>query len=272
MNRLLSAFFPCMLAIGGSAQVMSPVLDQADHHILGVIPTLDIGCGWGDWYAEVYAFSATVPFTQFRSLDPGMMTVVLEQEYGPGAAIGGVVFNYVEFDLSRNLGRGWSATASYTNETVPMPSVLQGTRTEHRLWFQGKHSRPAGESTVWGRGRIDLRSIQNPEAGTEGRPEWLFRPRVRLQGGWSRPIGEGPWGVVAHAELFYELWDVRGEADGVAFREQWSALQLTRQVHDNLRVEMGPLLISWWSPDGYDHWLHTWYLQAAIFIDLTTTE
>lgn len=269
----VAAFLSLIASIHLSAQDgLMGLAEQQDHHIVGVFPTLDIGFGWDQWYAEVYAFSATVPFAQYRSLDSGPMTVILEQEYGPGASIGGVVFNYAEFDLTRDLGKGWSATASYTYEAVPMAPVMDVTRTEHRFWLQAKRSFELGNSTFWGRGRMDFRSIQNLSADIEGEPSRLYRPRARAQFGWSRPVGDGPWGLVANAEAFVELWDVDAEADGKAFREQWSAFQVSNQLKDNLRVEAGPLLISWWSPDGYKHWLHTWYLQAALFIDLTPAE
>lgn len=267
LYRLGCAVAFCALSISASA--------QQNIHLWGVMPTLDVGTALGEhWYIENYAFACVLPFEQSR---PSFGNAEVMESYGPGAApseprsVRTLVFAYTELDVTRKLNDAWSLTGSYTHEWVPMNSSVSWageryTRDEHRVWLQSKYTRASEGMSWWWRMRWDQRYIENDPAGLEKHP-WSRRPRLRQQLGLSLPMGEGA--LTASTEAFVEAWaGANAFSSQDRFREAWSSLQYGQSLNDNLRWEVGPLLVSWkqLGDAGSLGWSHYWYLQTTAFV------
>ena len=249
---------------------------QQHIHLLGTMPTLDVGMSLGeDWYVETYSFACILPFEQSR---PSFSNAAVMENYGPGNQPGesrgvrALVFAYTEWDVTRTLNEAWSLTGSYTHEWVPSNASVWGedryTRDEHRVWLQSKYQGDLGSAQWWWRMRWDQRWIESDPYGEGDR--WMSRPRLREQLGCTLPLGGGT--LSASTEVFIEAWKGANATQGLdRFREAWTTLQFGKSVNDNLRWEAGPLVVSWkqMGEAGSLGWAHYWYLQATAFVNLS---
>lgn len=267
------------LALGWLMFLALPSFHAQQHiHLVGAMPTLDVGMPLGDhWHLENYSFACVLPFEQSR---PSFSNAAVMENFGPGSevedgrAIRSLVFAYTEFDLTRALSDAWSVTGSYTHEWVPSTSHVQGAgeryiRNEHRLWLQSKYqSNKDADLSWWWRMRWDQRWIESDPFNEVAEP-WTSRPRVREQLGCALPLGGGT--LAASAEFFVEAWD-RAQLSSPLdrFREAWTTLQYGASLSESVRWEAGPLVVSWkqFGDDASRGWAHFWYVQATAFVTI----
>lgn len=251
---------------------------QVNVHLIGIMPTVDVGVPLGEhWSIENYTFACVLPFEQTR---PSFLNPTSTENYGPGSAAGesrsirSLVFAYTEFDVTRTLSESWSLTGSYTHEWVPLNSSVWGAgeryiRDEHRIWLQSKYKSKSDAGWAWWwRMRWDQRWIEtDPYEQTAAR--WTSRPRLREQLGFALPIGETT--LSGSSEVFVEAWDGGSSFSGIdRFREAWTTLQYGAFINESVRWEAGPLVVSWkqFSDTESLGWTHFWYLQATAFFKL----
>ena len=252
---------------------------QQDIHLIGVMPTLDVGRSIGEgWYIENYSFACILPVEQSR---PSFSSDGGSENYGPGGAveemrdIRALVFAYSELDVTRSFNESWSVTGSYTHEWVPKnaggSSVSKDryTRNEHRVWLQAKYRQDAGSFKWWWRMRWDQRLIENNPYALEDKA-WSWRPRLREQLGFEVPLKNSA--LVLSTEAFVEAWSgAKLTSSNDLFREAWTSLQYSRQWSERMKWEVGPMIVSWKQLDGQGSlgWAHYWYLQSTLFLSLT---
>lgn len=270
----VKTFVTCM---GAALLAMaSPRWSTAQVHLVGMMPTVDVGMPLGEhWFIENYSFACILPVEQTR---PSLSNAAVMERYGPGVepgesrAIRSLVFAYTEFDVTRTLNDRWSLTGSYTHEWVPMNSGVWGggeryVRDEHRLWLQSKYQSPQTSAmSWWWRMRWDQRWIENSPFGEKS---WSVRPRLRQQLGGVLQMGDGS--LVVSSEVFLEAWDgAEATTPSDRFREAWTAFQYGASINESVRWEAGPLVVSWKQLDetGSLGWTHFWYLQATAFVKI----
>jgi hypothetical protein len=270
----VKTFVTCMGA--AFLAMANPRWSTAQVHLVGVMPTVDVGMPLGEhWFIENYSFACILPVEQIR---PSLSNAAVMERYGPGVepgesrAIRSLVFAYTECDVTRTLNDRWSLTGSYTHEWVPMNSGVWGggeryVRDEHRLWLQSKYQSPQTSAmSWWWRMRWDQRWIENSPFGEKS---WSVRPRLRQQLGGVLQMGDGS--LVVSSEVFLEAWDGAGAtAPRDRFREAWTTLQYGASINESVRWEAGPLVVSWKQLDegGSLGWTHFWYLQASAFVKI----
>jgi hypothetical protein len=213
----------------------SLTMQAQTNHSWGLFPTIDHSGQLSEkWSYYTYLFASFKPYTnEIFGVESKSRITSFYSEVG------------ANYKLSNKL----TATASYVYERQnPFEDYY---RNENRLFQQLALINPVREwFNLKLRIRFDERFIQDPVTKQAN-----FTHRIRLLTGFSKDLTENLY-VFGYSELFLNT------SSNFAYNENWSALQIGRELNASNKIETGLLYIGWIN-DNKGNWLHQYYLQLT---------
>ena len=216
------------------------------HHIYGIFPTYNQNGNITKGFDySIYSFLAIYPLEQ--SIDETVYPAKSNAFY-------------IELDGIYKLNKKWFIAGSYTYERVnPFRSDY---RNENRIWPQIQYYENLGFLNLKNRLRYDFRFIEN-----RLNDQTDFRPRLRYLIGIDFSIKDETSYFASYNEFFFDTFEERI----ALYSENWAFAGIGFKLQEQLKLETGPLLISWIRNTQKD-WLHQYFWQLTLIsqLDLTT--